>query len=533
MASVFLARSDGPAGFEKLVALKRIHPHLAKENEFVEMFLDEARIAARISHPNVCTVFDFGEADGSYFIAMEYLVGESVSRIMKTICAAPDRQDWPSHACLAARLVADACEGLHAAHELRGDDGAPLELVHRDVSPQNLFVGYDGTVKVVDFGIARAAGRLHHTATGTVKGKWAYMAPEQARRTALDRRADVWSLGVVLWELVTCRRLFRREGEAETLTALLNDPIPAPSDVRPGVPRELDEIVSRALTRDREERYPTARAFGSALSRFIAAQGQTVGLAEISEWMREIFPEDYGRRLELVDQARRSQTGRVPRISASLDTGSLSPSGLDRAPPVVISPEHSAVRTAHRSARWPIGAGAVAVAALAVGAYWLLGGGVPSTPPSPIDAPHAAVAAPTSPTASEVPAPPPPTPPVPVAGIPAQPPTGPASPPAAAPPAPPAPAAPEARPAAPTKAPAVPPRTAPPSPTGSGTLGVFTPGGWADVFVDGTRRGRTPTQLTLPAGRHVVELRPFGELPARRRVVQIRTGQTLRLPVPL
>ena len=182
MASVHLARVEGNPGFEKLVALKRIHPHLACEPEYIEMFLDEARIASRITHSNVCSVFDFGEADGEYFIAMEYLVGEPLSRVHRRVLADLDQRSSPLLPMRMARIIAQACEGLHAAHELADGDGESLHVVHRDVSAENLFVTYDGATQVVDFGIAHARQRVHHTEAGQVKGTFPYMAPEQIPR---------------------------------------------------------------------------------------------------------------------------------------------------------------------------------------------------------------------------------------------------------------------------------------------------------------------------------------------------------------
>src|SRR5262245_21397103 len=248
MATVYLARVAGAAGFEKLVALKRIHAHLAKQQKFTEMFLDEARIAARIGHPNVCDVFDFGEADGTYYLAMEYLLGETVSRLMRK--RTHDPSPWTSHElALLARIVAEAAQGLHAAHELRDDRGEPMHVVHRDVSPQNLFVTYDGAAKVVDFGIARARGRIHDTTTGSIKGKYAYMSPEQVKNQTLDRRTDVWALGAILWEMLTRKRLFRRDSEVDTLMAVNDEAIAPPSSVRSDVPTSFDPIVMGALTR--------------------------------------------------------------------------------------------------------------------------------------------------------------------------------------------------------------------------------------------------------------------------------------------
>lgn len=306
MASVYLARAEGAPGFQKLVALKRIHPHLAAEKEYVEMFLDEARIASRITHANVCTVVDFGDVDGEYFIAMEYLVGEPLSRIHRRVVADADQRSSALLPARMARVIAQACEGLHAAHELRDADGESLRVVHRDVSAENLFVTYDGATQVVDFGIAHARQRLHHTDAGQVKGTFPYMAPEQMTAAVVDRRVDVWALGAVLWELLTLRRLFLRDTDVNTMYAVLSGEIRPPSEYRNDVPPELDEIVLKALQRSPDERWQSARDMGKALRRFLANQEDLVGPAEIADWMAELFPQGEGRKRQLMEIARSS-----------------------------------------------------------------------------------------------------------------------------------------------------------------------------------------------------------------------------------
>jgi len=308
MASVYLARIDGVSGFEKLVALKRIHRHLAKEKGYVNMFLDEARIASRITHPNVCSVFDFGESDGEHYIAMEYLVGEPLSRLMSRAARDQSHRRSPLLPLRMARIVADACEGLHAAHELKDANGDLLHVVHRDVSPRNLFVTYDGAVQVVDFGIASASQRLHHTSTGQVKGTFAYMAPEQLAARPIDRRVDIWALGVALWEMLAVKRLFKRDTTANTIHAVLYDEIRPPSDHRSQVPAELDRIVLKALQRDPKTRWRTAREMGQALRQFLGTQREIMGPAELSEWMAEVFPQGEARKSQLMEVARLANT---------------------------------------------------------------------------------------------------------------------------------------------------------------------------------------------------------------------------------
>lgn len=316
MATVYLARMIAPdnASLERLVALKLIHRHLAKDASFREMFLDEARIISRINHPNVCTVYDFGEERGIHFIAMELLQGESLHTVAKCVSKMTKAQRpklWPAYC---ARIIADAAEGLHAAHEATGARGEPLEIVHRDVSPQNLFVGFDGSVRVVDFGIARAVDREHHTATGTLKGKFTYLAPEQIVSRSYDRRVDIWALGVVLWELLTRKRLFRRETEFATVDAIRTMAIPFPSEVTPDAPKELDSVVMKALDRSVSKRYATARELGRDLRRYLLSLSEPIEMAEVAELMRATFAEQYASRRTLMEVALAGATRSVPHV---------------------------------------------------------------------------------------------------------------------------------------------------------------------------------------------------------------------------
>ncbi|MCS6798021.1 MAG: serine/threonine protein kinase [Myxococcota bacterium] len=296
MATVYLAREarTGPQPvLPRPVALKLIHDHLADDRRFIEMFLDEARIAARIGHPNVCTVLDFGRTpEGLYYLAMEYLLGETVGTVLRELASSGGPE--PTRIALAAYVCAEAAEGLHAAHELRGADGQLLHVVHRDVSPQNVFINYDGSVRLVDFGIARAVDRSSRTQTGSFKGTAAYMAPETMRGETVDRRADVWSLGVLLWEMLTLQRLFRRDNDYLTLLALQQDEVPPPSTLAPDLPAELEAIVMRALQRDRDRRYATAREMARDLSVWMRKTPGAMGRIEVAEWMERRF----GARLE-------------------------------------------------------------------------------------------------------------------------------------------------------------------------------------------------------------------------------------------
>ncbi|MEO8878578.1 MAG: serine/threonine-protein kinase, partial [Polyangiaceae bacterium] len=287
MASVHLGRMDGPGGFQKWVAIKRIHPHLVEDDSFVQMFLDEARVAARISHPNVATVFELGKHDDSYWIAMEYLHGEPLRELMRRTEEIASVMP-PEIAC---RIIADAAEGLHAAHELTGKNGERLNLVHRDVTPHNLFVSYDGTTKVVDFGIAKFASRMSQTRAGTLKGKLAYMSPEQVHGEQIDRRTDIFALGVVLWELTTGQRLFRMESDLDTLAKVQECNVPRPSTLVRGYPIDLEKIVMKALSKNRGERFKTAREFSRALQGLLMRRGLFIASDEVAGYVQSIFQE--------------------------------------------------------------------------------------------------------------------------------------------------------------------------------------------------------------------------------------------------
>ncbi|MCA9693970.1 MAG: serine/threonine protein kinase [Myxococcales bacterium] len=265
MATVFLARARGIAGFQKLVAVKVIHPHLAAEPEFVEMFLNEARVAAMLSNPHVGEVLDVGEDEGLYYMVMEYIEGETLSSLLRSLRERGETLPYP----VILQIVADACAGLSAVHELSSADGTPLELVHRDVSPQNLLLTVDGWVKLVDFGIVKATGAGRSTLTGHLRGKLPYMSPEQARGRSLSRATDVFALGAILWELCAGRRLFASETDAEILAEVMRCGVPPLSSIREDLPDEvatrLQPILDRALAREPGDRYPTATAMGREL----------------------------------------------------------------------------------------------------------------------------------------------------------------------------------------------------------------------------------------------------------------------------
>jgi eukaryotic-like serine/threonine-protein kinase len=260
MATVYVGRKRGAAGFERLVAIKCCHPHLRDDDEFSSMFLDEARLAASIRHSNVVGTLDVNDGELLYLV-MEYIEGFSLANLMKQAVLA----NQPLQPGIAVRILIDTLTGLHAAHELRDATGQLMNLVHRDVSPQNVLVGVDGVSRITDFGIAFASARSTVTQEGRVKGKFAYIAPEQMKSQHATRRMDIFSAGAVLWEALTGRGLFRRQDDAATVDALLNGPIPRPSRYAPHLPPDLDAVVLKALQRNANDRYETAADFAEAL----------------------------------------------------------------------------------------------------------------------------------------------------------------------------------------------------------------------------------------------------------------------------
>jgi serine/threonine-protein kinase len=279
MAAVHFGRLSGPVGFSRVVAIKRLHKHLARDRDFVAMFMDEARLAARVRHPNVVQTVDV-VAEDEVYIVMEYIQGESVSRLVRAEKARGQLIPLP----YALAIVTGTLNGLHAAHDAVDERGAPLGLVHRDVSPQNILVGIDGVARVFDFGVAKAAGRLQDTRDGSLKGKVAYMSPEQLAGRPVTRRSDIYSAAVMLWELLAGRRLFEAENEAAIIPKIMSPQLSPPSSVNPAVPPAVDEIVMRGLAFDPERRYATARAMAQELER----NGGLVAATEIGEWVSQI-----------------------------------------------------------------------------------------------------------------------------------------------------------------------------------------------------------------------------------------------------
>ena len=321
MAEVHLARQRGPKAFEKLVVVKTVHPTLASRPAIAEALLDEAKIAAKVKHPHVVDIYDLGEENGTYFIAMEYLEGESMTAIIRAQ-RVPGGQRLPP--LRTARIVADCAAGLHAAHELRSLSGEPLELVHQDVTPGNVIVLYTGQAKLVDFGVAKVRTSAD---AGLVKGKAGYLAPELFDQQSADRRSDVFALGVVLWESLTLRRLFAGATEADTFAKIKACDVAAPSSLVLGVPPELDRICARALTRSRDERYPTAKAMRDELNDLL--RGTDKGDYEpIAQFMRTTFAAQIAARQQLfkeLDQGGAVEATTIEALATTFADGSKQP----------------------------------------------------------------------------------------------------------------------------------------------------------------------------------------------------------------
>src|SRR5579859_484207 len=313
MATVHVGRLVGPRGFTRCVAIKRLLPQLAANADMASMFADEARVAARVIHANVVPVLDVVQAEGELLLVMEYVHGESLSRLLSHARSEGEVVPVP----IVASVLGDVLHGLHAAHEARGEDGYPLRVVHRDVSPQNVLVGADGIARVVDFGIAKAVGMAPVTRDGQLRGKVPYMAPEQLARRAIDRRVDVWAAGVVLWEALAGKRLFAAEDDQSLMGHVLEDVIAPPSEVNPAVPPELDAITLRALERDPDRRFPDARAMATALE----AAATRAGPQGVGDWVRRHAAAALAHRDERIaemDRAAGDSTGEpeVPAIRA-------------------------------------------------------------------------------------------------------------------------------------------------------------------------------------------------------------------------
>ena len=288
MGIVYLAMVQGPGNFNKLVVVKELKPELVEEPAFLTMFLDEARLAARLSHPNIVQTNEVGNDGDRYFMAMDYLDGRGLDQVRRRTRSVGYGLSVP----MQLRVVCDMLAGLDYAHNLTDFDGSPLQIVHRDVSPQNVFVTFDGQVKLLDFGIAKASDSMHETHAGVVKGKIAYMSPEQGRGWKVDARSDVFSAGVMLWEALTGKRMREGQNEQEKMWALVSEDVPRASSVKPTVPPVLDEICARAMAWNRDDRYGSAAEMQRDLEDYFGASGNNASAREVGACVTDLFRED-------------------------------------------------------------------------------------------------------------------------------------------------------------------------------------------------------------------------------------------------
>ena len=334
MAEIFRAKTIGAEGFEKEVVIKRILPHFTEDENFVTMFIDEAKVSSGLNHPNIVQVFDFDTQDGTYYIAMEYVEGKDLKRLIDVGV----KNGTPLSVPQVVSVIIEVCKGLHYAHTKKSR-GQPLNIIHRDVSPHNVMVSFDGEVKVMDFGIAKAAARSTKTRAGTVKGKCAYMSPEQARGKQLDPRSDMFAVGVMMWEMLTHRRLFAGESDFETLTNVLKAEVPAPSSINKDVPPELDAILLRCLSKDRDERQSDCKELMRNLEQWFHSNVEDRDAGELDPVMAELFTDDIDALREMQQADARtnffeaSEMVRAQRgSSSSVDAQAASDLNLDAAP---------------------------------------------------------------------------------------------------------------------------------------------------------------------------------------------------------
>ena len=358
MAEILLARVRDPAKPERLVVLKRMHRQLAVDREYVKMFVDEARLAITLRHPNVVEVYESGEDDGQYYIAMEYLHGHDLRRVLSQMA----KKRVPMRLANALSIARAVCRGLDYTHERTDASGEMLGIVHRDVSPHNVLVTYGGRVKLVDFGIAKTTIQLARTRTGILKGKVAYMSPEQALGETLDRRSDVFCIGILLWEMTTGHWLYRRKSELETLKAVVEHDAPPPSQVIAGYPKELEQIVMKTLARKREDRWQSAGELGEALSAFAKQRRLDLRPASLATLMSATFSEEVegwhaarAAGLSLGDHlADAEHRENVPILN---ERYSPNPAAIEDLPTTVVWPQQQAQAPAQASwrqwLRWP------------------------------------------------------------------------------------------------------------------------------------------------------------------------------------
>ncbi|HRI10293.1 MAG TPA: serine/threonine-protein kinase, partial [Nannocystaceae bacterium] len=288
MAEVYKAIEYGVEGFERVVAVKRILPHIAEDDEFITMFKDEAKIAGQLNHSNIAQIYNLGQQDDSFYIALEYIAGKDLRAIF-TRCQQSGKPMPIAQACF---IVMKVCEGLDYAHNKKDKYGRHLNIIHRDVSPPNVLVSYEGEVKLIDFGVAKAAGRVSRTQAGILKGKFGYMSPEQVRGLPLDRRSDIFALGVVLYELLTGARLFQGDTDFATLEMVRTVDVPVPSARNPEIPQGLEKVVMKSLSGEPETRYQTAMELHDDLQAFMFSAGMFYSRKDLNAWMRKMYTKE-------------------------------------------------------------------------------------------------------------------------------------------------------------------------------------------------------------------------------------------------
>jgi serine/threonine-protein kinase len=397
MADIFLAKRIGIGGFEKTLVIKRMLDSLAASPEFVGMFFDEARLAAKLEHPAIGQIQDFGAVGAAYFIAMEYIAGED----LRAIIARGAQVGRPVPVGVALRIALEVASGLEYAHGL-SDGGQPLSIIHRDVSPSNIMVSYLGAVKLLDFGIAKAASRVSNTRTGTVKGKYSFLSPEQIRGQPIDGRADLFALGVSLHELFTHQKPFRRESELATIHAILNDPVPDACAARPDLPPEVARILGKLLARELVDRYASAAELRGDLQRAVALFGPGVGPPDLSRFIVDLFGKE-----------RMEERTHIPTVGQTSPVPVTPPRPVEAVPelPGTLEATHDLVveRPSRRRLLWWTGGG-LTLATAAVSIALLLRPGPPDAPapmPSPVApfVPSGAALAPSSSPIAGAPAP--------------------------------------------------------------------------------------------------------------------------------
>ncbi|HNK44713.1 MAG TPA: serine/threonine-protein kinase [Pseudomonadota bacterium] len=338
MAEVFKAKTFGVEGFEKIIAIKKILPAMAEDADFIQMFIDEAKIAGQLNHANICQIFELGKIDDSHFIAMEYIWGKDLLQIQNRFRRL--KKHMPVQ--MSAFVMGKVCEGLDYAHRKKDATGKPLNIIHRDVSPQNVITSYDGEVKVIDFGIAKAASRSSKTQAGVLKGKFGYMSPEQVGGKPLDQRTDIFAVGTILYELLTSERLFMGESDFATLEKIRNATVPPPSTINKEIPPELDRIILKALARDPNERYQWGSEMHDDLADFAAQFEPVYNAKALATWMREAFSPEMKKESAVLEQQRK--IGKEAMTQGGQAKGGAPPSARLRSP--TLAPTSSAPRAA-------------------------------------------------------------------------------------------------------------------------------------------------------------------------------------------